>query len=163
MPRVVLLFAVVLLLAACTDDPGGEVPPVDFDTATVTIEREAGDDLVVEVEVAESQTQRTRGLSRRDHLDPDAGMVFLFEEERAGDEGFWMFRTTIPLDIAFLEEDGRIVDILGMDPCESPNPEFCPIYSPGAPYRSALEMNRGWFAGYDVVPGDRVLLERDGS
>ncbi|TVP72550.1 MAG: DUF192 domain-containing protein, partial [Gemmatimonadales bacterium] len=122
------------------------------------LERSAGDDLEIEVEVAKSQEQRTRGLGRRDALDDDAGMIFLFEEMRGGDEGFWMFRTRIPLDIAFLDEDGTILDILGMDPCESPNPEFCPVYSPGVPYQFALEMNLGWFQAHDVAAGDRVDL-----
>jgi uncharacterized protein len=85
----------------------------------------------------------------------DAGMLFLFPAEHSG--GFWMKNTLIPLSIAFVDADGRIVRILDMEPCRA---DPCPIYDPSVAYRSALEVNRGAFAEWGVVEGDRLTLER---
>ena len=110
------------------------------------------------MEIAENEDQRAHGLMERSHLPADAGMMFLYPERQEPTAGFWMYRTLIPLDIAFLDDDGRIVAIRAMEPCASPNPRVCRIYEPGVPYRSALEVNRGYFARHGVELGDRVVL-----
>lgn len=115
---------------------------------------------MVDAEVAETPEQRTHGLMERTLLEPDAGMVFLFDEPQGPDDGFWMYRTRIPLDIAFFDETGRIVAIRTMKPCESPYPRVCPTYAPGAAYVGALEMNRAWFGEHAVVVGDRIIIDR---
>lgn len=148
-----------LLAVGCGDDAGvrdapGE-PLIAFDTATVRIE--SGDDtMMLTVELAETDDQRAYGLMERDTLAPDRGMLFVYPAARDSSRGFWMYRTWIPLDIAFLDADGRILDIRQMQPCESPNPRVCRLYSPGVAYRGALEVNRGWFAEHGVEVGDRV-------
>jgi len=85
-------------------------------------------------------------------------MLFLFEEPRGGDDGFWMWRTRIPLDLAVLNEEGEITGILAMDPCEAPDPEECPPYLPGVPHVAALEVPQGWFAQNGVGVGARIVL-----
>lgn len=148
-------------LAACGGSGAGgtadDPPVVPFDTATVRIVT-GSDTLAVRAEVAEREEQRRHGLMERRQLPDDAGMLFLYDEPQPAGSGFWMFRTRLPLDIAFLDEDGRIVAILEMLPCESPNPDFCRSYSPGLPYAHALEVNRGYFARHGVSVGDRVIL-----
>lgn len=107
------------------------------------------------VEIADSDAERRRGLMGRTSLAADAGMVFLYSEDRDG--AFWMKDTTIPLSIAFFDEDGRILRILDMEPCRS---DPCPLYGPGVDYRGALEVRRGSFARWGVTPGDRITVER---
>ncbi len=108
------------------------------------------------VEVAETPEQQLRGLMYRTELAENRGMVFLFP--RATDAGFWMKNTKIPLSIAFFDQNGRIVRILDMDPCELPPKESdrCPVYAPGLAYVGALEVNQGWFAARGVEEGDSI-------
>lgn len=156
----------VLAWGAC--DRGGDMarsadagldPVVTFEVGTVRIEAGA-DTLELRVELAEREDQRAHGLMERDRLDPDAGMLFRYDSPQDGESGFWMYRTRIPLDIAFMDQDGRIVAIEAMEPCPSPNPRLCRIYSPGVGYSSALEVNRGYFAQHGVEIGHRVVLVR---
>jgi uncharacterized protein len=141
----------------CERDEPALVPLVAFDTATVRIET-ARDTFDLRVEVAATEEQRAYGLMERDELPEDRGMIFVYEGLQDPEAGFWMFRTRIPLDIAFMDGDGRIARIRRMVPCESPNPLLCPLYSPGAPYAAALEVNAGFFERRGVEPGDRIVL-----
>ena len=68
-----------------------------------------------------------------------------------------MYRTRIPLDIAFADSSGSIVSVLAMQPCTYPVPDFCPKYSPGKGYRYALETNAGYFAAKGIAVGDRIV------
>jgi uncharacterized protein len=153
-------FALLLALgiAACgrADEP--LTSPIAFDTARAWIHPN-GDSIELLVEVARTDTQKRRGLMGRSSLDPGSGMIFLYDGVQAGDRGFWMWRTEIPLDIAFLDADGAVAAILAMEPCESPNPEWCPTYPPGVEYGSALEVNRGWFERHGVGLGARVEID----
>lgn len=135
-------------------------PPVSFDTASVVIETERGD-VRITVELAATDYQRGYGLMERASLPLEYGMLFTYARPQDPASGFWMYRTLIPLDIAFLDEAGVIVAIEQMDPCESPNPRMCPIYSAGVPYMAALEVNRGAFERWGVRLGDRVRLVND--
>jgi uncharacterized membrane protein (UPF0127 family) len=123
-------------------------------TGTLTLITRSGR-VRIEVEIAETASARARGLMGRPRLDPDRGMVFLFD--RAGQGGFWMKDTLIPLSIAFWNRSGRIVDILDMRPCHH---DPCPIYRPRHPYVGAVEVNLGFFRQHGVEVGDRVQLER---
>ena len=109
-----------------------------------------------DVEVARTIPERSRGLMERDHLDQDAGMLFLYRETQSPRNGFWMYRTRIPLDIAFIGEDERIAAIFTMWPCDSRNPAQCPVTYPGVPYLMALEVNAGLFEGLGIEEGDCV-------
>jgi uncharacterized membrane protein (UPF0127 family) len=107
----------------------------------------------VDVEVADDDEERSTGLMNRERLDPDAGMVFLFEEPL--NTTFWMKDTLIPLSIAFWNERGTIVAILDMEPCEA---DPCPSYDPGTGFEGALEVNQGFFEEHGVEVGDTVEL-----
>ncbi len=111
-------------------DPG-DVVGFSIDDITV-----GGSALIVAV--ADTAERRRRGLMFVEDLGDLDGMLFVFPEERAG--GFWMKNTVIPLDIAFFDSDGALVDLLTMDPCRE---EPCPTYTPSASYRYALEAPRG--------------------
>ncbi|PRY66751.1 hypothetical protein B0H98_101746 [Vreelandella songnenensis] len=112
----------------------------------------------LEVEVAQTAAQRQRGLMEREHLPEQRGMLFRFEQEQPAGNAFWMYRTLIPLDIAFIDQDGRIVAINTMPPCESSAPGECPTYPAGAAYYAALEVNGGYFAARNIQVGDCVSV-----
>jgi uncharacterized protein len=156
------LVALALLAAACPGRdaaPDEYVPLVTFDTARARI-MTAADTFEVAVEIAEREDQRSYGLMERPSLPDDRGMIFLYGQEQPPDAGFWMYRTRIPLDIAFLDRDGAIVNIRAMEPCPHADPRGCPTYAPGVGYFSALEVNRGWFTEHGVGIGDRVVIDR---
>jgi uncharacterized protein len=130
---------------------------VRFDTTTAYV-RTAGSSFTLRVEVAERGDQRTFGLMDRSSLHDDAGMIFVYDEVQSPESGFWMYRTLIPLDIAFFDGAGRIVAILQMDPCPTLDSSRCPTYAPGRAYFGALEVNRGWFSRRGVRVGDRIVV-----
>ena len=108
--------------------------------------------------VADSAEERRQGLMGVDDLAGNDGMVFVFDGEQDG--SFWMKDTLIPLSIAFWGDDGRLLDILEMEPCTA---DPCPTYSARAPYTHALEMNAHWFEDRGIEIGDRVELTIDGA
>ena len=109
---------------------------------------------IIDVFLAETEVQRQYGLMYRRWLHPEWGMVFMFEQD--GNGGFWMKNTIIPLSIAFFDVNGRIVDILHMEPCYEPPPEGCPTYTPDSSYRGALEVNQGAFSEWGIEEGDLI-------
>jgi len=129
----------------------------DADTLALSIHTEQGPHRLT-VEVAKSLAQRQQGLMGRETLGEKRGMLFVFGREQAPGKGFWMYRTLIPLDIAFIDDDGRIVAIESMQPCESSSPSDCPSYAPGAAYHAALEVNAGYFAERGIKVGDCVSV-----
>jgi len=70
--------------------------------------------------------------------------------ERTGQPCFWMKNTPLPLSIAFIDDNGAIVNIADMQPNTRDN--HCPV----APIRYALEMQQGWFKDKGIQPGDTV-------
>jgi uncharacterized protein len=156
----VLVGLATLLMAVGTHRVAAQVDE-SGPTGRVRIEAAAGTH-EVRVEIAETPASRAVGLMGREELAQDAGMLFLFETDRPANAGFYMYRTHIPLDIAFADAGGRIVAILTMDPCTR-SQWFCPGYPPGAPYRMALEVNAGFFAERGIAVGDRLHLKRSSS
>ncbi len=102
----------------------------------------------ITAEVAATDENRALGLMHRFSLKPDHGMVFVFE--RAEPQAFWMKNTFIPLSIAFIGTDGRIINLDDMAPQDETS-----HWSKG-PARYALEMRKGWFAERGIKPGDSV-------
>ncbi|MDI7260962.1 MAG: DUF192 domain-containing protein [Thermodesulfobacteriota bacterium] len=104
------------------------------------------------VEVAKTPDERAMGLMGRKELGKDEGMFFIFESE--GYHGFWMKDTLIPLSIAFIDREGRIVKITDMKPLTLTS------HSPPQPVLYALEMNKGWFSRNGVRVGDVVRFSK---
>ena len=96
-------------------------------------------------EVATTPDQRSIGLMNRFSLKPDHGMLFVFE--RSEPLSFWMRNTYVPLSIAFIAADGRIVNI------EDMKPQTEDSHASHGPAMYALEMKKGWFAERGIVPG----------
>jgi uncharacterized membrane protein (UPF0127 family) len=108
------------------------------------------------VQLATDQASRTKGLKGVTGLLPGQGMAFIWDASTDGT--FWMKDTLIPLSIAFVGTDDRIVTLTEMTPCEA---DPCPTYAADAPYTMAVEANAGWFTEHGISVGDRVrLVER---
>lgn len=160
--RMALAPLLALASAGCGEKPAvaDAPPPVTWDTAQVVI-RHGGDSTRVLVEVSDTDARRSYGLMERHALDPESGMIFTYGAGQPGTAGYWMFRTRIPLDIAFADSAGAIVKILPMVPCVSDlHADACATYAPGSSYWSALEVNQGFFARHGIAEGDTVRLER---
>lgn len=158
MRKILLSILVVVVLApACSyanDPEDRRTSAAGFPLGRVLIDTEEGS-VFVDVEIAETEAQRQKGLMNRDSLPGDAGMIFLFFEPTTG--GFWMKDTEIPLSIAFIDDDYRIRQIIDMEPCPK---EPCEIYQPSDAFSAALEVNQGAFEEWSVQPGDRITLTR---
>ena len=100
------------------------------------------------VEVAATPERRSLGLMNRFSLQPDHGMLFVFDYPEP--QAFWMKNTYIALSIAYIDERGKIIDILDMAPqTESLNPS-------SGPALYALEMKKGWFKDKGIAVGATV-------
>lgn len=130
---------------------------MSFDTARVRLAR-PNDTIPLLLELAVSHKQKTMGLMERRRVDDDAGMLFVYDSIQPPDAGFWMYRTRIPLDIAFLDSAGVIRAVRSMTPCVATIVQGCPTYAPGVPYRYALEVNAGFFARHGVTVGHSLVL-----
>lgn len=135
------------------DEPSPLEPSEPFGLAALELVAPDGTAVRVPVYVAADGATRQRGLMHREELAADAGMVFLFTEERSG--GFWMKNTLIPLSILYYGPDGDVRAVLDMEPCEA---DPCPVYDPGVTYVGALEVNQGWFDDIGLDTSWRVEL-----
>ncbi len=161
---VTVLALLVLVLAGCgapeeeseaPETTDGETPsgPIGEDVptselSTVAIDTSGGE-VEVSVEIADTPSERQRGLMERTELAEDRGMFFVFEEEQ--ELSFWMRNTLVPLSIAYVDSDGRIVDIQDMEPLDESG------YPSAEPAQYALEVNQGFFEERGVEVGDRFV------
>ncbi len=125
----------------------------ELPAVALVIRISAGEAVEVQVEVADERAERQTGLMGRTELAPDAGMLFVFGRER--DLSFWMRNTLIPLSIAYIAADGRIVDIQDMAPLDETS------HPSAEPAKYALEVNQGFFAKRGVEVGDRVEIPEE--
>ena len=100
------------------------------------------------VEVAASDPQRMQGLMHRTALGKEEGMLFIFDE--LAYHSMWMKNTLIPLSVAFVDAEGRILNILDMEP------QTLDSHMAAGPARYAIETNKGWFAAKKIKAGDKV-------
>ena len=116
-------------------------------------------DASVTAEVADDEASRTRGLSGRDRLAPDAGMLFVLPGDSPS---FWMKGMRFPIDIVWIR-DGRVVDVTAGVPPPAGTNEALATYSPDRPANRALEVNSGWAERHGVARGDRVRVRPAGE
>jgi uncharacterized membrane protein (UPF0127 family) len=102
----------------------------------------------ITAEFAATPEQRATGLMHRFSLKPDHGMIFM--SARPEPQAFWMKNTFIPLSIAFIAPDGRIINIDDMAPQDET------LHWSRGPALYALEMRKGWFAERGIRAGDVV-------
>lgn len=137
--RAALLLALLTLVSACSGGP------------TVTLR-----DRTFQVEIADDDDERERGLMFREHLDADAGMLFLFPDEQP--RSFWMKNCRIGLDILYFDASWKLVgQSLSTPPCSMG--DRCPSYPSGAPARYVLELNAGTAMAMGVQLGDQLIVK----
>lgn len=107
-------------------------------------------DTNIRVEYADTPEKRQLGLMFRRELCTNCGMLFKFDSVRTG--SIWMKNTFIPLDLAYIDEAGKIIDIKSLQPHD-----LTPVRSTST-VLYALEMNQGWFAKQDIRTGDTISL-----
>jgi uncharacterized membrane protein (UPF0127 family) len=117
----------------------------------IPIEREGLEVAVIKAEIARTQEERTRGLMFRNKLPDGEGMFFVFESDEV--LSFWMKNTYVPLSIAYIASDGRIIEIKDMYPHDLNS-----VFSSRA-VRYALEVPQGWFSRAGVKSGDVVNID----
>ena len=103
---------------------------------------------MIQAEIANTPETRARGLMQREKLAPNQGMLFIFEEKAS--QCFWMRNTLIPLSIAFLEDDGTIINLDEMAPHTENS------HCSQQPTRYVLEMSTGWFKQKGFKPGMKL-------
>lgn len=111
----------------------------------------------IDLELARTPQEHEIGLMDRPSLDADSGMLFVYDHQAT--EGYWMLHTLIPLSIAWIDQDGTIVDIQDMPRLANPYDRVEAaqhVYTPAASYWYALEVNQGWFSDHGVGVGQQV-------
>ena len=121
-------------------------------TVVYRLEPVEGRAVTVRLEVAADPAARARGLMGRREVPAGTGMVFLYPGYVA--MAYWMKNTLVPLSIAFVAADGRVVSVAEMTPCKA---DPCPSYAPAGPYRYAVELAAGAFPAAGVGEGARVV------
>ena len=154
-----------LLAAACSngakrDDASGKPnPPVTeaqqpvAEPTRVIIESPAGTQTVEPVEVVYTPPKIERGLMYREHLAPDAGMLFFMGTEY--DWAFYMRNTLIPLDMIFITKDMTIAGVVA-----NAEPRTETLRRVGKPSLYVLEVNGGWAAKHQALAGAKVRFEQ---
>ena len=107
--------------------------------------------ITIPIEIADTEELRSLGLMYREDIPQDYGMLFIFPTP--GIRSFWMKNTYIPLDIAFIDSEERIIDILTMEPCIN---DPCPTYMIYKPFKYALEVKSGFFERYGFSEGAKI-------
>ena len=138
MLRYLSLMWIVITLAVAGGARAAELP-----LRTLTIGKQK-----LVVEVVTTPDQRATGLMNRFSLQPDHGMLFVFD--RPQPLAFWMKNTYIPLSIAFVDANGAILNIEDMQPQDEST------HSSKGNALYAIEMKRGWFAGKQIEAGAKV-------
>ena len=102
----------------------------------------------IDAQVAAAAREREIGLMFRKEMPQQEGMLFVFEEPAT--QCFWMKNTILPLTAAFVADDGRIVNLVDMQP------QTTDSHCSQEPVRYVLEMNQGWFAKKGIKAGSKL-------
>lgn len=109
------------------------------------------------VEIADSDKERMKGLSNRNSLNDNNGMLFIFESK--GKYSFWMKEVEFPLDIIFISDD-TIVDIVKNAPPQKEVKGSLPIYTPQKEANYVLEIKGGLSDRYSIKTGDKIKINK---
>jgi uncharacterized protein len=141
-----VILALFLLGSAASCAEGVQRLPV----RELSILRTDGSSVKLSAEIADDDAERSLGLMHRKRIADGEGMLFVFESDRL--LSFWMKNTLVPLSIAYIASDGRILEFHDMTPLS-----LAPVDSERSA-RYALEVKQGWFERSGVRIGDRLIL-----
>jgi len=116
----------------------------------------------ITAETAITPAERSRGLMCRESLGQSEGMLFVYSGSQFNP--FWMFNTYFPIDIAYLNEDGKPIQLKTMTPCpRTDGATEANEYSVPAGYHYALEVEGGWFSknGVETLVGHEIEVSWD--
>jgi len=139
-PGVIVLLAVFNFSGCFNHAPASDLPTMKMQIGQKQFE----------LEIAKTQDARMTGLMRRDSMPADHGMIFVFRTVQ--EWSFYMKNTRIPLDIVFVDANGRIVSIQQMKPYDLTS------ISPPAPVKYAIELNQGAAAKAGAKVGDQLSI-----
>jgi uncharacterized protein len=148
----VFLGILTIVIAACQSSSAPDDSALEM--REVYLVSPGGNALTITAEIADTPEKQRTGLMHRQSLDPDKGMLFVFD--RAFPLSFWMKNTLIPLDILFFDGDMQLVSTKNMYPCTY---DTCPYTRSDAPAKFALEVVSGFIAEHEIVPGWRLVYE----
>ena len=120
------------------------------DSAPLAVVRDDGEIARFAIEVADDNTERSRGLMFRSEFPDDRAMLFVFEETR--EVAFWMQNTPRPLDMLFIRDNGVLASI-----ARNTTPFSTDSVESGEPVRYVLEINAGLADTLGIMPGDRFV------
>ena len=139
MKKIILILIFLLILTACESE-------------NIVLIDNGNEKIKVNVEIADSAEERSKGLMFREFLDENSGMWFAFDDENY--RSFWMKNTLIPLDMIFISEELEIVDIKYAFPCLK---DLCIIYKSSKPAKYVLEVNGNFTIEKNIGIGDKIL------
>jgi uncharacterized membrane protein (UPF0127 family) len=151
LPLRILLAGLIFACAALPCAAAGAKNGPRFDATGITIDTARGVSVPLSVEIALTNEQHQYGLMHRTSLADGTGMIFVFDRDQI--LSFWMKNTLIPLSIAFIADDGRILEIHDMEPQDTRS-----IHSSRS-VRYALEVPQGWFNRAGIGIGDITHIE----
>ena len=134
---------VLAALAASALAWGQDGPQPRLDTIDITAGMH-----IIKAEVAQTSAQQMIGMMFRKEMGANEGMLFASPD--SSPRCFWMRNTLIPLSIAFIDDDGAIVNIADMQPQSDAS------HCSAKPVRFALEVRQGWFAKRGIKAGFRL-------
>ena len=108
--------------------------------------------------VADNDLLRQRGLQNVSALPRNTGMMFVYNTMRSATTKFWMYKTLMNLDIAYLDAKGLIRTVQQMPAC-SGEADTCPRYQAGVPFLAAVEFPQGFFRKHGITVGDRISAD----
>ncbi len=167
MIRFSTLILILAFLAACGTPPAEEpTQPAESEETqvsipfrkdgTVTISRDNEVYLTLDIEIADTDSSRNRGLMQRDGLPEDSGMWFIFDQET--EQGFWMANTRLALDLIFVRADGTVQSI-----AKYIQPMRTETIPSNGPAQYVLEVEAGYSDSKGILEGDNIAFMRDKS
>lgn len=159
--RGTLAAATLLVAAACactsasgpSDSSSGQPSALNPNKAQTTLTFPSGD--AITVELAIEMDEIAQGMMFRPNLRRDEGLLFIFPSMERRE--FWMYRTEVPLDIIWLDDGKRIVEIVrNAQPCRSVDARDCPTYGGSAASNYVLELAAGQADARNLKIGDEL-------
>lgn len=142
-----LALGCLLSLSACSPQKAALEPATQDSYFPISI-----NGTIAHLQLALTPAEQQKGLMHRDSLDANNGMLFLFPN--VGPHAIWMRNTRIPLDLAYFDSAGKLLELHTLYPYDETS-----VPSRSQHVLIAVETNRGWFAQNNIRPGARLDLE----